>query len=105
MAVQYIHLTHEEYKLLEKQMRAFKETTHKTEGGFYHKSIRLTIAKDFILEYHGPLVGGYGHNEKPENKLHCRHGKTLSSYCQECAVDSYEEQVYEDFQERRYKGE
>lgn len=61
MAVQYTHITYEEYKSLEEQMKEFKETTHKTEGGFYHKSIRLKVAKDLIVEYHGPLVGGYGH--------------------------------------------
>ncbi len=63
VAVQYIHLTHEEYKNLERQMLAFKETTHKSEGGFYHKSIRLRVGEDLIMEFHGPLVGGYGHNE------------------------------------------
>ena len=62
MAVQYLHLTYEEYKELERQMQEFKETEHKSTGGFYHKSIRLNIAKDLIMEFHGPLVGGYGHN-------------------------------------------
>jgi hypothetical protein len=42
-------------------MRAFVETTHTSEGGFYHKSIRLNIDDDTIIEFHGPLVGGYGH--------------------------------------------
>ncbi len=63
MAVQYNHLTYEEYKSLEFQMKEFDETCHKTEGGFYHKSIRLRIGVDLIMEFHGPLVGGYGHNE------------------------------------------
>ncbi len=63
MTVQYIHLDHEAYKSLEAQMLEFKETTHKSEGGFYHKSIRLKIDKQLIMEFHGPLVGGYGHNE------------------------------------------
>ncbi len=61
MAVQYMHLTYEEYKLLEQQMQEFKETSHRTEGGFYHKSIRLKITSDLVIEFHGPLVGGYGH--------------------------------------------
>jgi len=61
MAVQYMHLDYESYKALEEQMRAFKETTHKTTDGFYHKSIRLKLGPDLIVEYHGPLVGGYGH--------------------------------------------
>jgi len=62
MTVQYIHLGHEDFKNLEKQMKAFRETTHKTEGGFYHKSIRLSIDEHLIMEFHGPLVGGYGHS-------------------------------------------
>lgn len=61
MAVQYMHLAYEEYKGLEKQMKEFKETTHKSEGGFHHKAIRLRISNDLIMEFHGPLVGGYGH--------------------------------------------
>ena len=62
MAVIYTHLTYEEYKKLEAQMKSFGETSHRTEGGFYHKSIRLTVNDDLIMEFHGPLVGGYGHN-------------------------------------------
>ncbi len=65
MAVQYIHLTYEEYKALERQMREFAETAHKTEGGFYHKSIRLKVSDGLIMEFHGPLVGGYGHHDAP----------------------------------------
>ena len=61
MTVQYIHLSYESYKSLEEQMRAFKETIHKSTGGFYHKSIRLRIDDNLIMEFHGPLVGGYGH--------------------------------------------
>ena len=61
MSVIYTHLTYEDYKQLEAQMRAFKETSHKTEGGFYHKSIRMQINRDLIMEFHGPMVGGYGH--------------------------------------------
>lgn len=63
MTVQYIHLKHEHYKQLEEQMKTFKETTHRSEGGFYHKSIRLRIDDNLIMEFHGPLVGGYGHLE------------------------------------------
>ena len=61
MTVQYIHLDYEAYKEMQAQMLAFKETTHKTEGGFYHKSIRLRIGQDLIMEFHGPLVGGDTH--------------------------------------------
>jgi len=63
MAVLYIHLDYEGYKELEAQARAFAESTHKSTGGFYHKSLRLKIGKDMIIEFHGPLVGGYGHQE------------------------------------------
>lgn len=58
-----MHLKHEDYKFLEEQMKAFKETTHMTTGGFYHKSVRLHIDNDLIIEFHGPLVGGYGHDK------------------------------------------
>lgn len=63
MTVQYIHLDHEAYKAMEKSMREFKETTHKSEGGFYHKSIRFPVGDGLIMEFHGPLVGGYGHGD------------------------------------------
>lgn len=59
MTVCYMHLTYEHYKDLERQMRKFAETTHtNTPGPFYHKSIRLSIGPDFILEFHGPNVRG-----------------------------------------------
>lgn len=64
MAVIYIHLKYEHYKDLETQMKIFHETVHKSTGGFYHKSIRLEIDDDTIMEFHGPLVGGYGHIEE-----------------------------------------
>ena len=57
-----MHLTYENYKALEEQMRAFKETSHKSTGGFYHKSLRVKVDDSLIMEFHGPLVGGYGHN-------------------------------------------
>jgi len=63
MAVMYCHLSYEEYKELEQQMRTFAETTHKSTGGFYHKAIRLRVSRDMIMEFHGPLVGGEGHND------------------------------------------
>lgn len=59
MAVIYSHLTYEDYKTLEEQMKSFKETTHKTvPGEFYHKSIRLHVTPQLIWEFHGPLVQG-----------------------------------------------
>jgi len=57
-----MHLPYEAYKSLEEQMKSFKETTHTTTGGFYHRSVRLVVNNDLIIEFHGPLVGGYGHN-------------------------------------------
>lgn len=63
MTVMYLHLQYEDYKNLEKQMKEFKETSHTSTGGFYHKSIRLQIDEETIMEFHGPLVGGYGHAE------------------------------------------
>jgi hypothetical protein len=62
MSVMYVHLSYEDYKSLEEQMRQFNETAHTSTGGFYHKSIRLKIGNDLIMEFHGPLVGGYGHD-------------------------------------------
>lgn len=59
----YTHLSYEEYKELEQQMRVFAETSHETTGGFYHKSIRLRVGENLVMEFHGPLVGGYGHRE------------------------------------------
>ena len=66
-SVLYLHLDYEDYKQLEAQMRAFRETQHKSTGGFYHKSIRLVINNNLTLEFHGPLVGGYGHLEEKPN--------------------------------------
>lgn len=63
MSVLYIHLTYEHYREFERQCRRFKETSHTSTGGFYHKSIRLKVDENTIMEFHGPLVGGYGHNE------------------------------------------
>lgn len=56
MASLYLQLTYEEYKELEEQLRELKETSHVSEGGFYHKSIRLRITENMVLEFHGPLV-------------------------------------------------
>lgn len=63
MTVMYLHLDYEAYKELEQQARAFNETVHKSTGGFYHKSLRVRVGHDLIIEFHGPLVGGYGHDE------------------------------------------
>ena len=55
MPNQYMQLTYEEYKTMEEAMRKFKETTHTSVTGFYHKSIRIPIG-DSTIEFHGPLV-------------------------------------------------
>jgi hypothetical protein len=67
MQVWYTHLNYEDFKELERQMKAFNESTHKTTGGFYHKSIRLKLSS-CVIEFHGPLVGGYGHGETDGKK-------------------------------------
>lgn len=59
--VAYFQLDYESYKRLEQQMKAFKETTHtSTPGPFYHKSIRLEINPQFVIEFHAPNVRGQG---------------------------------------------
>ena len=52
----YGQLTYEEYKGLESQMKAFKETSHRSETGYYHQSIRLRISVDMTIDFHGPIV-------------------------------------------------
>ncbi len=69
MSILYLHLTYEDFKNLEEQMKSFKETTHRSEGGFYHKSLRLKIDSSLIMEFHGPLVGGYGHHPAGPGEL------------------------------------
>lgn len=59
MTAMYMQLDYEAYKSLEVQMREFAETTHiSTPGPFYHKSIRLMIGDDLVIEFHGPNVRG-----------------------------------------------
>lgn len=59
MTVAYIHLTYEDYKNLEQQMKQYAETVHTSmPGPFYHKSIRLKIDENLIMEFHGPNVRG-----------------------------------------------
>ena len=59
----YIHLSYEEYKELERQMREVPETTHRTvpDGG-YHKAIRLQIKQGpdpLVFEFQGPVLKGF----------------------------------------------
>lgn len=55
MASPYVQMTHEEYKAMEAAMRAFKETTHTSVHGFYHKSVKIPIGA-VTVEFHGPIV-------------------------------------------------
>ena len=52
----YIHLTFDEYKALEEQMKEFSETSHGDGTDWYHKSIRLKIGEGLTMEFHGPNV-------------------------------------------------
>ncbi len=56
MADIYIHLTFDEYKALEEQMKSFAETNHGDGTDWYHKSIRLKIGEELTMEFHGPNV-------------------------------------------------
>ncbi len=56
MTSMYISMSHEDYKAIEKQMKEFEETTHRTETGFYHKSIRIVLNSETVIEFHGPNV-------------------------------------------------
>jgi len=68
-AVVYMHLSYEDYKNLEEQAKAWKETRHETGGtAFYHKACRIKINDSLIIEFHGPLVGGVGHAETSESQ-------------------------------------
>ncbi len=62
----YIQLSYEEYKFLEKQMRAVPETDHRTvpDGG-YHKAIRLEVksgSDPLVFEFQGPVLKGFGNS-------------------------------------------
>lgn len=55
MADHYIQLTYDEWKLLEEQCKAFKETTHGKGTPYYHKSFRLSVG-EAVWEFHAPTV-------------------------------------------------
>jgi hypothetical protein len=58
-ATMYLQLGYDDYKQIEEQMKAFKETTHvSTPGPFYHKSIRIKVNDGLVVEFHGPNVRG-----------------------------------------------
>ena len=79
MSILYLHLAYEDFKELETQMKSFEEKTHRTEGGFYHKSIRLRIDETLIMEFHGPLVGGYGHHPNDPGELEIILGEEMDA--------------------------
>ena len=63
--VQYIALSYEDFKELEKQAKRFAETEHTSVEGFYHKSWRVKLPSGFVLEFVGPRVpAGYHQTEK-----------------------------------------
>ena len=56
----YVHLTYNQYKRLEKELKNFAalETTHDDEGkrkDLYHNSFRFHLGT-ILVEAHGPLV-------------------------------------------------
>lgn len=55
MADIYINLTFQQYKEMERQARAFEETTHGEGTEYYHKAFVLNIG-DVRFEFHGPNV-------------------------------------------------
>ena len=55
MADMYMNLSFDEYKDIERQMKAFPETSHGEGTDWYHKSVRLKIG-ELTIEFHGPNV-------------------------------------------------
>ena len=56
MAEMYMHLTYEEWKAMEEQMKEFKETAHGSGTDWYHKSIRIKVNDGLTIEFHAPNV-------------------------------------------------
>lgn len=55
----YMQLDYDEYKYLEEQCLAFAEREHRStddDGLMYHKSFRIEIGDDLVIEFQGPLV-------------------------------------------------
>ena len=55
MADLYMNLSYNEWKVMEAQMKAFKETEHGKGTEYYHKSLRITLG-EITIEFHGPVV-------------------------------------------------
>ena len=60
----YVNLTYDEYKTLEQQCTAFKETIHGKDTLWYHKSFRLKVG-DTVWEFHAPAVKARVEGELP----------------------------------------
>ena len=56
MADMYFNLGYDEWKALEKAMKAFPETAHGSGTEWYHKSVRIPVGEHLTLEFHGPGV-------------------------------------------------
>ncbi len=56
MADMYFNLDYEEFKALEKAMKAFKETEHGKGTDYYHKAVRIPVGEHLTIEFHGPGV-------------------------------------------------
>ncbi len=55
MADMYFNLTYDQFKELEKAMKAFPETAHGEGTDYYHKAVRIPVG-DLTIEFHGPVV-------------------------------------------------
>ncbi len=55
MADMYFNLTYDQFKLLEKTMKEFPETSHGEGTEYYHKAVRIPVG-DLTIEFHGPVV-------------------------------------------------
>ncbi len=52
----YFNLDYNQFKALEKAMKAFPETAHGEGTEYYHKAVRIPVGDDLIIEFHGPVV-------------------------------------------------
>ena len=66
MADMYMNLSYDEWKVMESQMKAFKETEHGKGTEYYHKSLRINLGGTTI-EFHGPVVKARQLELEPEN--------------------------------------
>ena len=52
----YFNLDYNAFKALEKAMKEFPETSHGEGTDWYHKSVRIPVGDNLMLEFHGPGV-------------------------------------------------